>query len=173
MVARDREDRTGIIAQRFVELIVIIFGLAKIINNISEMIEESRLVRNAPGLEVCGHHIEHVDFIGIIARRRSSRVARAVKDDLTLLLDRRDHRGTLRAEGIRQRENFSIRHSGGVEGAGLGVEQRLNFGVRSVVGRVGLKEAFRIGQDLPALAKNGFGEQGRGWGCLGFDRLDP
>ena len=80
VIARDRDDRRGIVAVWFVELIVVIRGFAEVVDDVAEMIEERRHVGGVGFSEVRDHFVG--DEVLGVGTFRAAGIADAMEDDL-------------------------------------------------------------------------------------------
>src|SRR5271170_7911405 len=82
VVPGNRDNRRGIVAIRFVELIVIILRFSEVINHVAEMIKKGRPVGRTRGVQVAGDLIRHFDLVRVSMDAGSPRVADHLKDYL-------------------------------------------------------------------------------------------
>lgn len=120
MVARDREDGQRIVSEGLVELVVIVLFLAKVINNVSQVPGEGRMVVQVGGSSVEGHLVGDGQLVLIFfAGRGSAGIAQNVKDNLSGAGDVLDHFGTTVAICGLQLDAFTVGHPRFGESGGL------------------------------------------------------
>ena len=103
----NRQNWRGIIAERFVELIVVIKGFAEVVDDIAKMIEKRRTGCGRGSVEVVGHGVGNFEFGCVLRLRRCAAVTDHVKRDALGRIDGVDDVGAVRAPGLRKREEIS------------------------------------------------------------------
>ena len=114
MIAGRRQHRRVIVPVRLIELIVIVFGLAEIVDDVAEQQGELRDLQRLGFLEVANHLVGY--FVLGLGPARAAAIAGRVEHDLSVLLNRRD--------GAGMPPNTSFRSSRGSvppRGAGNGI----------------------------------------------------
>ena len=104
MVAGDGEDRRRVVAERLVELIVVVLRFAEIVDNVTQMEQEGRAVRLVGGLAIQGHLVADPDFVLVGAGVGRAGIAVRVEDDLAGLGDGLFDLCPMRPIGIAQPE---------------------------------------------------------------------
>ena len=107
VVAGYGEDRSRIVAERRVELIVIILQLAKIVDDIAKMHQERWPVRRLRYVAVHGELVGDCEFVAILlAVRGRAGIPNRVKNNSSGLLDFIHDVRASRAERLRERVEF-------------------------------------------------------------------
>ncbi len=87
MVAGNRNDRRRIIAVRFIELGVVMLGLAEAIDDVAEMKEERRLVVDFERAAIGRHLVGYAQLVAVDPHIAGAGIADGVKDDSSRLTD--------------------------------------------------------------------------------------
>src|SRR5262249_5031512 len=100
VIARNGEDRSRIVSERVVKLIVIVLRLAEIVDDVAEMEEECRAVCIIRAAAIHGDLIRYAELIEVLARIGGPRVAECMKDDLSRMVDLLDDLSSMTAVGV-------------------------------------------------------------------------
>src|SRR5215470_10457051 len=100
VIARNGEDRSRIVSERVVKLIVIVLRLAKIVDDVAEMEDECRAVCFVRAAAIHGDLIRYAELIEVLARIGGPRVAECMKDDLSRMVDLLDDLSSMTAVGV-------------------------------------------------------------------------
>ena len=106
VVARNGEDRRGIVAERFVELVVVVRRLAEIVDDIADVKQESRPVVLGGRVSIDGHLVRDAKFVGIFAGVGSAGIAERMEDDLSGVFDDLLDLRPVAAVGVHQAEHL-------------------------------------------------------------------
>src|SRR5215813_1022198 len=108
VIARNGEDRSRIVSERLVELIVIVLRLAETVDDVAEVEEERRAVCIVRAATIHGDLIRDSELIEVFARIGSSGIAECMKDDLSRILDRLDELGAMTAVGVLELKQVAV-----------------------------------------------------------------
>ena len=100
VIARNGEDRSRIVSERVVKLIVIVLRLAEIVDDVAEMEDECRAICLVRAVAIHGDLIRYAEFIEVLARVGGPRIAECMKDDLSRMLDPLDDLSSMTAVGV-------------------------------------------------------------------------
>lgn len=168
VVAGEGDDRARVVPERIVELVVIIFRLAEIIDHVAEVEQEGRPLVGGVGREVPDHAVGDGQLMVVVGRVARPGVPDRMERDLPGGGDLPRDLRSGGAERVRQGVVVGRVPAGNGDGRGLGREQFRQPGVDGVVRRVRGVKAERIGQEFPVLenrlVENGGGQLGIGIG---------
>ena len=123
----------GVVAERLVELIVVVLRFAKTVNNVTQMEQEGRPVRLVGGLAIQGHPVADPDLVLVGAGVGRAGIAERVEDDLAGLGDGLFNLCPMRPIGIAQPEQTVGGRARRVEADNVFFQQGLELGVLRVV----------------------------------------
>src|SRR5262249_47807737 len=143
VIARNGEDRSRIVSERFVELIVIVLRLAETVDDVAEMEDECRAVCIVRAATIHGDLIRP-ELIEVFARIGGPRIAECVKDDLSRILDLLDELSSMTAVGVLELKQVVVGAPRFFEAHDILLQKILDFVVDRIVARMLGLEPGRI-----------------------------
>ena len=144
VIARNGEDRSRIVSERLVELIVIVLRLAETVDDVAEMEDECRAVCIIRTATIHGDLIRDPELIEVFARIGGPRIAECVKDDLSRILDLLDELSSMTAVGVLELKQVVVGAARFFEAHDILLQKILDFVVDRIVARMLGLEPGRI-----------------------------
>src|SRR6516164_118639 len=171
VIARNGEDRSRIVSERVVKLIVIVLRLAKIVDDVAEMEEECRAVCIVRSPAIHGDLIRDSELIEVLAHIGGPRIAECVKDDLSRILDLLDELSSMTAVGVLELKKVVVGTPRFFEAHDVLLQELLDFVVYRIIARVlGLESSGVRPRDV--LGEVRFVKYRLGYPCVRLPRHD-
>jgi len=127
VIARDGKDGCGIVAEGFVELVVVVEGLSEVVDDVAEVKEKRGATGGGGSVKVAGDGVGDFDHGGESPCGGGAAVADHVKVDGLGRLDRLDDFRSVRSPGGGEGENIAGLVGGWIEGDDIFDEELLQF----------------------------------------------